>query len=71
VATNCDMLAIALFIKKYKRNISNEEKDKLEHDWLKCWHKVIRNPSKTPCHVMRAYIEYLDVSVDALDNQIC
>jgi hypothetical protein len=65
------MLAIALFIEKYKQNISNEEKDKLEHDWLERWRGALRNPSKTPCHIMRVYIDYLDISVDALDDQIC
>jgi hypothetical protein len=65
------MLAIALFIEKYKRNISNKEKDKLEHDWLKHWRGVLGNPSKTPRHVMQAYIDYLDILVDALDDQIC
>jgi hypothetical protein len=65
------MLAIALFIKKYKRNISNKEKDKLEHNWLKRWCGALGNPSKTPCRIMRAYIDYLGISVDALDSQIC
>jgi hypothetical protein len=65
------MLAITLFIEKYKRNISNKEKDKLEYDWLERWHRVLGNPSKTPRHVMRAYINYLNILVDALDNLIC
>ncbi len=71
VATNCDMLTITLFIDKYKLNISNEEKDKLEHDWLESWRGALRNPSKTPRRIMRVYIDYLDILVDALDNQIC
>ena len=54
------MLAIALFIEKYKRNISNKEKDKqLEHDWLERWRGALRSPSKTSCRIMRAYIDYL------------
>ena len=65
------MLAIALFIEKYKQNISNKEKDKLEHDWLEHWRGALGNPSKTPRRVMCAYIDYLDILVDALDNQIC
>ncbi len=71
VATNCNMLAITLFIEKYKRNISNKEKDKLEHDWLNHCRGALGNPSKTPRRVMRANIDYLDISVDALDDQIC
>jgi hypothetical protein len=65
------MLVIALFIEKYKWNISKEEKDKLEHKWLEHWCGALGSPSKTPRHVMRAYINYLDILVDALDNQIC
>jgi hypothetical protein len=65
------MLAIALFIEKYKWNISNKEKDKLEHDWLERWRGALWNPSKTPRCVMQACINYLDILVDALDNQIC
>jgi hypothetical protein len=65
------MLTIALFIEKYKQNISNKEKDKLEHDWLERWRGALGNPSKNPRRVMRAYINYLDILVDALDNQIC
>jgi hypothetical protein len=70
VATNWDMLAITLFIKKYKRNISNEEKDKLEHNWLEHWRGALGNPSKTPRHIMRVYIDYLDISVGTLDDLI-
>jgi hypothetical protein len=65
------MLAITLFIKKYKWNISNKEKDKLEHDWLERWHGALGNPSKTPRRIMLACINYLDISMDALDDQIC
>ncbi len=71
MATNYDMLAIALFIEKYKQNILNKEGDKVEHDWLEHWHGALGNPSKTLCHVMQAYIDYLDILVGALNDQIC
>ncbi len=72
MATDCNMLAIALFIEEYKRNMSNEEKDKqLEHDWLKHWCGALRNPSKTSCRIMRAYIDYLYILVGALNDHIC
>jgi hypothetical protein len=64
------MLAIALFIKKYKRNISNKKKDKLEHDWLKRWRGALGNPSKTPRCIMRVYIDFLNILVNALEDQI-
>jgi hypothetical protein len=34
VAANCDVLAIALFIEKYKRELSNDAKDKIESGWI-------------------------------------
>jgi hypothetical protein len=34
VEANCDVLAIALFIEKYKWDIPEEMKDKIESDWL-------------------------------------
>ncbi len=33
VAANCDVLAIALFIKKYKRDIPDNMKDQIESNW--------------------------------------
>ncbi len=68
---NCDVLAIALFIEKYKRDIPEEMKDKIQSDWLARWKGLLGNPSKKPRRVMKAYIDLLDISVDKLDDAMC
>ena len=45
---NCDVLAIALFIKKYKWDLSDDVKDEIETDWVARWRSVIGNPTKKP-----------------------
>ena len=71
IAAQCDMLAIAIFIKKYKKEASAEVKDKIEEAWLARWKSELGNPSKKPRRVMKAYIDYLDSTVDAVDEQMC
>jgi len=71
VAANCDVLAIALFIEKYKRDLSDEAKDKIESGWLDRWRSAVGNPSKKPRRVMKAYLDLLDMSVDELDDEMC
>ena len=45
---NCDVLAIALFIKKYKQDLSDDVMDKIETNWVARWPLVIGNPTKKP-----------------------
>ena len=71
VAANCNVLAIALFIKKYKRDLSDDVKDRIETDWVVRWHSAISNPTKKPRRVMKTYLDLLDITVDDLDNQMC
>ena len=65
------MLAIAIFIEKYKKEASADTKDKIKEAWLACWKSELGNPSKKPRRVMKAYIDYLDSTVDAVDKQMC
>ena len=65
------MLAIAIFIKKYKKEASADTKDKIEEAWLARWKSELGNPSKKPRRVMEAYIDCLDRTVDAVDKQMC
>jgi hypothetical protein len=37
VTANCNILAIALFIEKYKKDMGADSKDKLEYEWVKRW----------------------------------
>ena len=71
VAANCDVLAIALFIEKYKRDLLNDVKDRIETDWVACWRSAIGNPTKKPRQVMKTYLDLLDITMDDLDDQMC
>jgi hypothetical protein len=65
------MLAIAIFIKKYKKEVSPDMKDKIKEAWLARWKGELGNPSRKPRRVMKAYIDSLDSTVNAVDEQMC
>jgi hypothetical protein len=45
-ASNCDMLAVALFLEKYmKSSITPADRDKIESAWLMRWKEQLGNPS--------------------------
>jgi hypothetical protein len=71
VKANCNVLAIALFIEKYKRHISNNMKDCLESEWVKHWKDSLGNPIKKSCQVMKMYLDLMDISMDYLDKNMC
>jgi hypothetical protein len=60
---------MALFIEKYKRDISSDLKDKLERDWVSRWKETVG--SNKPRRVMKTYVDHLDISVDDLDDLLC
>ena len=65
------MLATAIFIKKYKKEASADMKDKIKEAWLARWKSKLGNPSKKPHRVMKAYIYFLDSTVDTVNEQMC
>jgi hypothetical protein len=70
-ASNCDMVAMALFLERYvKKSMSQADRDKIEAAWLQRWKKRLGNPSRMPCKVMKAYLEYMDISPEMLDTQM-
>ena len=71
VAANCDVLAIALFIEKYKKDLSADVKDRIESDWLARWRGSLGNPNRKPRRVMKAYLDLMDMTMDDLDDQMC
>ena len=71
VAATCDVLAIALFIEKYKRELSDDVRNKIETDWVARWRSAVGNPTRKPRRVMKAYLDMLDISMDELDDQMC
>jgi hypothetical protein len=65
------MLAMALFLDKYiSTNISKEDRTKIEMAWLQRWKERLGNPSRMPLNVMRAYLEYMDISLETLVTQM-
>ncbi len=71
MAANCDVLAIALFIEKYKRELSTDAKDKIEAGWIERCSAAVGNPAKKPHRVMKAYMDLLDLTMEDLDEQMC
>ena len=64
------MLAITIFIEKYKKEAFANVKDRIEEAWLARWKNNLGNPSKKPRRVMKAYIDSLDLTVNAVDEQM-
>jgi hypothetical protein len=69
-AANCDMLAMALFLEKYNRLINSADRDKIEAAWLQWWKDNLGNPSRLPRKVMKAYLDYMDILAEMLDDQM-
>ena len=60
------MLAIALFIECHKKQLSESEKLVIKKNWIARWKDKVGQPANTPCQVMRAYCNYLYISVNHL-----
>jgi hypothetical protein len=65
------MLAMAIFLEKYKRDMPEDMKDKVESAWLEHWKGSLGNPSRKPRRVMKAYLDLLNTSLDEVDEQMC
>ena len=62
------MLAMALFVAKYtKQSLSNEDRRKIEMDWLGMWKDKLAQPQRLPPQVMKAYCSDMDITSDYLD----
>ncbi len=53
-----------------KRDLTNAEREKVESTWLDRWKVHLGNPSRLPSKVMKAYLEYMDMSSTMLDEQM-
>jgi hypothetical protein len=66
------MLAQALFLTKYMKNLLTEQvQAKLVKAWLQQWSKRLGCPTQTPGKVIHTYLEPIDMTVDDLDVQMC
>lgn len=62
---------MALLLEKYvKKSMMQTDWDTIETAWLHCWKEHLGNPSHLPCKVMKAYLEYMDISTDVLNDQM-
>ncbi len=53
-----------------KHDMSPALRGSIEKEWLDSWKERLRNPSQTPCQVLCAYVEELDITVAGLDNKM-
>ena len=71
VAKHCDMLATAICLERYMKNVlSPSVRDTIETEWLARWKDKLGNPTATPRQVLRAYVADLDITVAHLDDEI-
>jgi hypothetical protein len=69
VATDCDMLAMALYLDKYVRqSLSYDDKSKVESAWLRKHQDRLGLPQRPPSHLMKAFCADLDILPDILDR---
>ena len=64
------MQAMALFLERYNRSMSNANCNKIETAWLQRWKDNLGNPSRLPRKVMRAHLDYMDILAEMLDDQM-
>ncbi len=61
---------MALFLDKYTQSIGSADCDKIKKAWLLRWKENLGNPSHLPRKVMKAYLDYMDISAETLDDQM-
>jgi hypothetical protein len=67
-AVNCDMLALALFIERHKKPLSDAARNKIESKWLARWRDRLGQPARTPRQVMRTYCNASNITANTLDH---
>ena len=50
--------------------MSNANRNKFVAAWLQHWKDNLGNPSRMPCKVIQAYLDYMDISAEMLDDQM-
>ena len=62
---------MALFLSTFiSKAMSQADRDKIDIAWLQGWKEKLGNPSHMPYKVMRAYLEYMNISSETLDTQV-
>ncbi len=71
MAKHCDMLATAICLERYmKHDMSPAIRNSIEKEWIDRWKERLEHPTQTPCQILRAYVEELDITIAGLDNQM-
>jgi len=66
-AASCDMLAIALFLDKYKKTLPEDSRRTIESTWVAQFKEKLGQPQPSPTQVMKAYCDDLDITSGHLD----
>jgi hypothetical protein len=66
-ASSCDMLAIALFLDKYKKTLTEDTRRTVESTWVARFWEKLGQPHRSPTQVMKAYCNDLDITSGHLD----
>ena len=67
-AVNCDMLAIALYIDRYTKDISATDRSTIESCWLDKYRAKLGQPGRTPRQIMRTFCDNYNITPDHLDQ---
>jgi len=61
------MLAIALFLDKYKKTLPEDSRRTIESTWVAQFKEKLGQPQPSPTQVMKAYCDDLDITSGRLD----
>jgi hypothetical protein len=67
-AVNCDMLAIALYIDRYIKDISATKRSTIKSRWLDKYRAKLGQPGRTPRQIIRTYCDNYNITPDHLDQ---
>jgi hypothetical protein len=62
------MLAIALYIDRYTKDLTDATRANIESKWLGRWKDKLGQPARTPHQVMKTYCENFNISTNHLDQ---
>ncbi len=67
-AVNCDVLAIALYINRYIKDVTDSERLAIESRWIEKWKEKLGQPARTPRQIMQTYCDNYNITPYYLDQ---
>jgi hypothetical protein len=61
------MLAIALYIDRYIKDTTDQDRSAIESRWVEKWNAKLGQPARTPRQIMRTYCDNYNITPDNLD----